>query len=390
LLYILKVGMEYKIFVGGLTVQTTEEDLEEYFSTIGSITQTAVIKNKVTGLSKCYAFVHTNDVRTYQRIITSRHMLNGRIIDCKDGFNRHENPSLFEKLNSRKIFVGGLAPNTQDKHLEEYFQKYGPVFKAYVIMDPNTNRSKRFGFIIMETEDSVYRIMEQKVHIINGYSINCKRFDRSSIGETGTQWEGSSVPPGLTQLKDEYYQEGGHFRWSDYPNGEGEELTSHPAKQNTSMLVTMPSLILTPASKPYVPEGSSFPPNIFAQSEPDEEFLNDGPDEDDFDSSISEKISRMSSGFPSDAKNLHLRFSSSSSFSTSVYNIDNYSPASSFEELMPGMRFNFCTQKKVYEKCEKNFHKMNKLKTSGEIMFKLKERFPKEFVPNVGFAPPGF
>lgn len=172
---------EYKIFVGGLTVQTTEEDLENYFSTFGQITQVAIIKNKVTGLSKCYAFVHSTDPRTYQRIIGSKHTLNGRIIDCKDGFNKEENPALLHQLNKRKLFVGGLSVATDDQQLTKYFSDFGEVFKGYVIIDPKTKRSKRFGFVIMQDEASVEKVLLQTSHVVNGTTINCKRFDRTSL-----------------------------------------------------------------------------------------------------------------------------------------------------------------------------------------------------------------
>lgn len=175
------MSKEFKIFVGGLTVQTTELDLEEYFSSFGNISHVAIIKNKQTGLSKSYAFVYTHDERTYKRIISNKHSLKGRIIDCKDGFNKEENPALFKKLNSKKIFVGGLAVNTQDHHLADYFSKFGEVFKAYVIIDPKTKRSKRFGFIIMEHEESVQKVMAQSKHPVNGSIINCKRFDRMNV-----------------------------------------------------------------------------------------------------------------------------------------------------------------------------------------------------------------
>lgn len=372
--------MEYKIFVGGLTVQTTEEDLDEYFSSIGSITQTAVIKNKVTGLSKCYAFVHTNDVRTYQRIISTRHTLNGRIIDCKDGFNRHENPFLFEKLNSRKFFVGGLAPSTQDKHLEEYFQKFGPVFKAYVIMDPNTNRSKRFGFIIMETEESVFRVLEQKVHIINGYSINCKRFDRS-MPENGAQSDGLSGPPGLSQLKEEFSIDNGQSPWSENPSGCFEDWAEKP-QGNPNLLN------LTPASKPFVPEQPAFPRNVFAQADPEPDFQDGDPDEDDEESKLSEKISMMCAHLPADAKSLHLRYLGYIRSGSSAYNIDNYSQSSASEEIESSTRYNFCAQKTVYEKCNENFLKMNKPKPPGDPSHEVADSIPRDLGLNPGMAHP--
>ena len=380
--YNLKVAMEYKIFVGGLTVQTTEEDLEEYFSSIGSITQTAVIKNKVTGLSKCYAFVHTNDVRTYQRIISTRHTLNGRIIDCKDGFNRHENPFLFEKLNSRKFFVGGLAPSTQDKHLEEYFQKFGPVFKAYVIMDPNTNRSKRFGFIIMETEESVFRVLEQKVHIINGYSINCKRFDRS-MPENGAQSDGLSGPPGLSQLKEDFSIDNGQSHWSEHPSGCFEDWAEKP-QGNPNLLN------LTPASKPFVPEQPAFPQNVFAQADPETDIQDGAPDEDYEESKLSEKISMMCAHLPPDAKSLHLRYLGYIRSGSSAYNIDNYSQSSASEEIKSSTRYNFCAQKTFYEKCNENFLKMNKPKPPGDPSHEGADSIPSDLGLNPGMAHPGF
>lgn len=373
--------MEYKIFVGGLTVQTTEEDLEEYFSTLGSITQTAVIKNKLTGLSKCYAFVHTNDVRTYQRIISTRHTLNGRIIDCKDGFNRHENPSLFERLNSRKFFVGGLSPSTQDKHLEDYFKKFGEVFKAYVIIDPNTNRSKRFGFIIMQTEESVFRVMEQKVHIINGYSINCKKFDRS-MPQSGSIGEATLGPPGLTSQDDECYDDCSPFVNGD-SSGYSWEDSLNPAQALAAPIAISSHLVqLTPNSKPYIPDqGPPSPFKVFAQSEePEGEFQDGGPDEDDPDYLMSEKLLLMSTAAPADSKSLHLKYCGPNSSLSAVYDINNYSQTPDQEQAdqQSTTRFNFCAQKDIYDKCQDNFNKVGRLKTS-EDGFPSHEQAMKEF-----------
>jgi RNA recognition motif-containing protein len=172
---------DYKIFVGGLTVNTVETDLEEYFSAFGQVSQVAIIRNKQTGLSKCYAFIHTDEARTYQRILSQKHHIQGRMIDCKDGFSKDQNPQLFEKMNNKKFFVGGLSFSTKDQNLYQHFSKFGPVFKAYVIIDPKTQVSKRFGFVIMENQESVDKVMKAKRHIVNNQVINCKRFDRQLV-----------------------------------------------------------------------------------------------------------------------------------------------------------------------------------------------------------------
>lgn len=204
---------EFKIFVGGLTVQTTEEDLENYFSGFGQITQVAVIKNKVTGLSKCYAFVHTTDPRTYNRIVNSQHTLNGRIIDCKDGFNKEDNPALLDQLNKRKLFVGGLSVSTDDEQLTKYFSDFGEVFKGYVIIDPKTKRSKRFGFVIMKEEASVDKVLAQSTHVVNGTTINCKRFDRSSLEAASKQDDAPKAPEPAPQLAEAAQPQQAELAW---------------------------------------------------------------------------------------------------------------------------------------------------------------------------------
>jgi RNA recognition motif-containing protein len=52
-----------------------------------------------------------------------------------------------------KLFVGSLSYNTTDATLEEFFAQAGKVLSAKVIIDRDTNRSKGFGFVEMESDD---------------------------------------------------------------------------------------------------------------------------------------------------------------------------------------------------------------------------------------------
>ncbi len=52
-----------------------------------------------------------------------------------------------------KLFVGSLAYSVTDAELEEFFAAVGKVVSAKVIVDRDTDRSKGFGFVEMETED---------------------------------------------------------------------------------------------------------------------------------------------------------------------------------------------------------------------------------------------
>lgn len=46
-----------------------------------------------------------------------------------------------------KIFVGGLAWDTQRHTLKRYFEQFGEILEAVVITDKTTGRSKGYGFV---------------------------------------------------------------------------------------------------------------------------------------------------------------------------------------------------------------------------------------------------
>src|SRR5687768_5089658 len=60
-----------------------------------------------------------------------------------------------------KLFVGSLSYNTTDASLEEFFASCGKVVSAKVIVDRDTNRSKGFGFVEMETEEEAQAAVAQ-------------------------------------------------------------------------------------------------------------------------------------------------------------------------------------------------------------------------------------
>ena len=52
---------------------------------------------------------------------------------------------------STKLFVGSLPWSVDDEELKVNFEKHGTVVSAKVIMDRDTNRSRGFGFVEMES-----------------------------------------------------------------------------------------------------------------------------------------------------------------------------------------------------------------------------------------------
>lgn len=52
------------------------------------------------------------------------------------------------------IFIAGLSYGVNDADLLDLFQEYGEVSSAKVIMDRTTNKSKGYGFVEMDDNES--------------------------------------------------------------------------------------------------------------------------------------------------------------------------------------------------------------------------------------------
>jgi RNA recognition motif-containing protein len=54
---------------------------------------------------------------------------------------------------AKKLYVGNLTSSVASSDLREWFAQYGTVLSAKVISDRETDRSRGFGFVEMETDD---------------------------------------------------------------------------------------------------------------------------------------------------------------------------------------------------------------------------------------------
>lgn len=62
---------------------------------------------------------------------------------------------------TNKIYVGNLDYGVNKQSLEELFSEAGQVTDAVVITDRNTGRSKGFGFVEFDSEESATKAIEK-------------------------------------------------------------------------------------------------------------------------------------------------------------------------------------------------------------------------------------
>ncbi|XP_055833517.1 uncharacterized protein LOC129902329 isoform X2 [Solanum dulcamara] len=81
--------------------------------------------------------------------------------------------SPFGDTTFTKVFVGGLAWETQSDTLRRYFEQFGEILEAVVITDKNTGRSKGYGFVTFRDPESTRRACADPAPIIDGRRANC-------------------------------------------------------------------------------------------------------------------------------------------------------------------------------------------------------------------------
>ncbi len=68
----------------------------------------------------------------------------------------------------KRLFVGKLPYSFRDAELSELFGQAGTVTFAQVIMERDSNRSKGFGFVEMNSDDEALKAID----MFNGYTVN--------------------------------------------------------------------------------------------------------------------------------------------------------------------------------------------------------------------------
>lgn len=63
------------------------------------------------------------------------------------------------------MFIGGLSLSTTKESLTEHFEAYGEIVDAVVMKDPNTKRSRGFGFVTFAELKSVDECLADK-HVV--------------------------------------------------------------------------------------------------------------------------------------------------------------------------------------------------------------------------------
>jgi len=73
-----------KLFIGGLSAETRDEDIRNHFSKFGQLADAAVVIDKKTGLSRGFAFCSFRDKEAADKVMSTRqHIINGQSVGVR-------------------------------------------------------------------------------------------------------------------------------------------------------------------------------------------------------------------------------------------------------------------------------------------------------------------
>ena len=73
-----------------------------------------------------------------------------------------------KRVMSKKLFVGSLSWDTNDDSLRSAFSAHGEISEAVVVSDRDTGRSRGFGFVTFEDDESA----DKAVAALNGTDLD--------------------------------------------------------------------------------------------------------------------------------------------------------------------------------------------------------------------------
>mmetsp|Transcript_10581 Transcript_10581/g.32376 ORF Transcript_10581/g.32376 Transcript_10581/m.32376 type:complete len:390 (+) Transcript_10581:414-1583(+) len=190
----------FKIFVGGLSWETNEDSLTEYFSQFGNVSDCVIMRDRHTKHPRGFGFISYDNAAVANKVASQKHILDGRQVEAKHAVPRSDlgttslssgrtqskkqgadglknSPENAPKQNNatsasgpsasaaslpvktKKIFVGGLPSQCRSEELREQFSSYGRIVDAQVLIDHKTGNSRGFGFVTFADEAAVEAVM---------------------------------------------------------------------------------------------------------------------------------------------------------------------------------------------------------------------------------------
>ena len=147
----------WTLYVGDLHKKVTERELQDVFSPFGAVLSCRVIRDIVTRASLGYGYVNFQQQEDAERALKELNFteLLGRQIRIM--WQQRDPSSRYS--GSGNLFVKNLPSGIDHRNLQQLFNPFGSVVSCKVIKDPDTGKSRNYGFVQFTDADQASKAL---------------------------------------------------------------------------------------------------------------------------------------------------------------------------------------------------------------------------------------
>lgn len=71
-----------KLFIGGISWDTNDDRLREYFENFGEVVEAVIMRDRSTGRARGFGFVVFADPAVAEQVVIKKHMIDGRLVSA--------------------------------------------------------------------------------------------------------------------------------------------------------------------------------------------------------------------------------------------------------------------------------------------------------------------
>jgi polyadenylate-binding protein len=186
------------VYVKNIDADVTDEEFTALFEKFGEITSSSLARDE-EGKVRGFGFVNYEDHEAANRASDELNdtEFHGKTLYVGRAQKKHERAEELrkqyahakaEKLNKYQgvnLFVKNIADEVDDEGLRERFSDYGNITSAKVMTDPETGKSKGFGFVCFSTPDEATKaVSEMNQQLFHGKPLYVALAQRKEVRRT--------------------------------------------------------------------------------------------------------------------------------------------------------------------------------------------------------------
>ncbi|KAL7194269.1 hypothetical protein ACSBR1_034644 [Camellia fascicularis] len=125
---------------------------------------------------------------------SSESLCAGRMVVCNLACESLSSTSVLPDQAQRKLYIGGLSPDTTSEMLLFFFRRHGEIEEGSVAYDKDTNRSRGFGFVTYKTVEGAKKAIDDPQKSLGGRNITVKLADNHKSKMVQPQLPAAMVP----------------------------------------------------------------------------------------------------------------------------------------------------------------------------------------------------